>query len=182
MNQPANTDIYASIWYEGQIINNVLPLTLQPGQTIQVDVNFVAPPYPGKSTYYSYIEIVSSAGNRRVDFVISDSIWGGLLSFDDIWLENFEPVSETVFNYYLSSVVINEIYEQWTDYLIIESEPLPILVPSLSSFTFTVKAREGRKGYQDTRIVLSTDHGNVFITVHINCRITDRVNRVVCTS
>jgi len=168
MNQPDNTAVYANIWYEGQPISNVLPLTIQPGQTIQVGVNFVEPPYPGKSDYYSYIEIVSSAGNRRVDLVISDSIWGGLLSFEDIWLENFEPVSETVFNYYLSSVVINEIYEQWTDYLIIESEPLPILVPSLSSFTFTVKAREGRKGYQDTRIVLSTDHGNVFITVHIN--------------
>ena len=168
MNQPTNTDIYASIWYDGQIINNVLPLTLQPGQTIQVDVNFVAPPYPGKSTYYSYIEIVSSAGNRRVDLVISDSIWGGILSFEDIWLENFEPFTTTIFNYYLSSVVINEIYEQGTDYLIIESEPLPISVPSLSSFTFTVKAREDRKGYHDTRIVLFTDHGDVFIPVHIN--------------
>ena len=167
MNQPDNTDVYANIWYEGQPIGNVLPLTIQPGETIQVGVNFVEPPYPGKSDYYSYIEIVSSAGNRRVDLVISDSIWGGLLSFDDIWLENFEPVSETVFNYYLSSVVINEIYEQWSDYLIIESEPLPISVPSLSSFTFTVKAREGRKGYHDTRIVLATDHGNVLITVHI---------------
>ena len=168
MNQPDNTDVYASIWYEGQHISYVLPLTLQPGQTIQVDVNFVAPPYPGKSDYYSYIEIVSSAGNRRVDLVISDSIWGGLLSFEDIWLENFEPFTTTVFNYYLSSIVINEIYEQWTDYLIIESEPLPVLVPSLSSFTITVKVREDRKGYHDTRIVLATDHGDVLITVHID--------------
>ena len=168
MNQPDNTTIYASIWYEGQHISNVLPLTLQPGQTIQMDVNFVEPPYPGKSDSYSFIEIVSSVGNRRVDLVISDSIWGGLLSFEDIWLENVEPVSGTVFNYYLSSVVINEIYEQWTDYLIIESEPLPMLVPSLSNFTFKVKVREDRKGYHDTKIVLSTDHGDVFITVHIN--------------
>ena len=168
MNQPDNTAIYASIWYEGQPISNFLPLTIEPGQTIQVDIDFVAPPYPGKSDYYSFIEIVSSAGNRRVDLVISDSIWGGLLSFEDIWLENYEPFSTTIFNYYLSSVVINEIYEQWTDYLIIESEPLPMSVPSLSSFTFTVKAREGRKGYHDTRIVMATDHGNVFITVHID--------------
>ena len=168
MNQPDNTTIYASIWYEGQHISNVLPLTLQPGQTIQMDVNFVEPPYPGKSDSYSFIEIVSSVGNRRVDLVISDSIWGGLLSFEDIWLENVEPVSGTVFNYYLSSVVINEIYEQWTDYLIIESEPLPMLVPSLSNFIFKVKVREDRKGYHDTKIVLSTDHGDVFITVHIN--------------
>ena len=168
MNQPDNTDIYASIWYEGQIIDNVLPLTLQPGQTIQVDVNFVAPPYPGKYNYYSYIEIVSSVGNRRVNLVVSDSIWGGLLSFEDIWLENFEPVTETVFNYYLSPVVINEIYEQETDYLIIESDPLPISVPSLSSFSFKVKTKENREGYHDTKVVLSTDHGNVFIIVHIN--------------
>ena len=168
MNQPDNTAIYANIWYEGQPISYVLPLTIQPGQTIQVGVNFVEPPYPSKSDYYSYIEIISSAGNRRVDLVISDSIWGGLLSFEDIWLDNYEPFSETVFNYYLSSVTVNEIYEQWTDYLIIESDPLPVLVPTLSSFTFTVKARNDRKGYHDTRIVLATDHGNVFITVHIN--------------
>ena len=173
MNQPENTEVYANIWYEGQPISNVLPLTIQPGQTIQVGVDFVAAPYPGKSDYYSYIEIVSSAGNRRVDLVISDSIWGGLLSFEDIWLENYEPFSTTVFNYYLSSVVINEIYEQWTDYLIIESDPLPMSVPTLSSFTFTVKAREDRKGYHDTRIVLATDHGDVFITVHINNELLD---------
>jgi len=173
MNQPENTEVYANIWYEGQPISNVLPLTIQPDQTIQVGVDFVAAPYPGKSDYYSYIEIVSSAGNRRVDLVISDSIWGGLLSFEDIWLENYEPFSTTVFNYYLSSVVINEIYEQWTDYLIIESDPLPMSVPTLSSFTFTVKAREDRKGYHDTRIVLATDHGDVFITVHINDELLD---------
>ncbi len=168
MNQPDNTAVYANIWYEGQIIGNVLPLTIQPGQTIQVDVDFVSAPYPNKSNYYSNIDIVSSAGNRRVDLVISDSIWGGLLSFEDIWLENYEYVTGTVFNYYLSSVVINEIYEQETDYLIIDSEPMPVSVPSLSSFTFKVKARENRKGYIDTKIVLSTDHGDVFITVHIN--------------
>ncbi len=173
MNQPDNTDVYANIWYEGQPISNVLPLTIQPGQTIQVGVNFVEPPYPGKSDYYSYIEIVSSAGSRRVDLVISDSIWGGLLSYEDIWLENYEPFSTTVFNYYLSSVAVNRIYEQWTDYLIIESEPLPMLVPTLSSFAFTVKVRDDRKGYQDTKIVLSTDHGDVFITVHINDELLD---------
>jgi len=168
MNQPDNTAVYANIWYEGQIIGNVLPLTIQPGQTIQVGVNFVEPPYPSKINYSSYIEIVSSAGNRRVDLVISDSIWGGLLSFEDIWLENFEPVSETVFNYYLSPVVINEIYEHETDYLIIENDPLPISVPSLSSFSFKVRVRENKEEYLDTKIVLSTDHGDVFITVHIN--------------
>ena len=168
MNQPDNAAVYANIWYEGQIIGNVLPLTIQPGQTIQVGVNFVEPPYPSKINYSSYIEIVSSAGNRRVDLVISDSIWGGLLSFEDIWLENFEPVSETVFNYYLSPVVINEIYEHETDYLIIENDPLPISVPSLSSFSFKVRVRENKEEYLDTKIVLSTDHGDVFITVHIN--------------
>jgi agmatine/peptidylarginine deiminase len=168
MNQPDNTAVYANIWYEGQIIGNVLPLTIQPGQTIQVGVNFVAPPYPSKINYSSYIEIVSSAGNRRVDLVISDSIWGGLLSFEEIWLENYEPVSETVFNYYLSPVVINEIYEHVTDYLIIENDPLPISVPSLSSFSFKVRVRENKEEYLDTKIVLSTDHGDVFITVHIN--------------
>jgi agmatine/peptidylarginine deiminase len=165
-NQP-ESDFYASVYYEGQPIENVLPLTLQPDQSIEVSVNFVAPPYPGKDYVNSYIDIVSSAGTKRINLIISDSIWGGLLSFEDIWLENYEPFTTTVFNYYLSSVIINDIYEQWTDYLIIESDPLPVSVPSLSSFTFTVKARNDRKGYHDTRIVLATDHGDVFITVHI---------------
>ena len=169
-NQPSNAHPYATIYYENQPIYNVLPLTLQPNQSIEVAIFFVEPPYPGKSDYVSsYIDIVSSVGNKRITLMASESIFGGLLYFWDIWLNGTNPEPEVVYNYYLSDITINDIYEVGTDFLIIETaESLPVSLPMVSGFDFTIRLRENLKGYVDTQICVSTSQGDSFIPVHIS--------------
>ena len=169
-NQPSNAYPYATIYYENQPIYNVLPLTLQPNQSIEVAIFFVEPPYPGKSDYVSsYIDIVSTVGNKRITLMASESIFGGLLYFWDIWLDGTNPEPEVVYNYYLSDITINDIYEVGTDFLIIETaESLPVSLPMVSGFDFTVRLRENLKGYVDTQICVSTSQGDSFIPVHIS--------------
>ena len=169
-NQPSNAYPYATIYYENQPIYNVLPLTLQPNQSIEVAIFFVEPPYPGKSDYVSsYIDIVSSVGNKGITLMASESIFGGLLYFWDIWLDGTNPEPEVVYNYYLSDITINDIYEVGTDFLIIETaESLPVSLPMVSGFDFTVRLRENLKGYVDTQICVSTSQGDSFIPVHIS--------------
>ena len=169
-NQPSNAYPYATLYYENQPIYNVLPLTLQPNQSIEVAIFFVEPPYPGKSDYVSsYIDIVSSVGNKRITLMASESIFGGLLCFWDIWLDGTNPEPEVVYNYYLSDITINDIYEVGTDLLIIETaESLPVSLPMVSGFDFTVRLRENLKGYVDTKICVSTSQGDSFIPVHIS--------------
>ena len=169
-NQPSNAYPYATLYYESQPIYNVLPLTLQPNQSIEVAIFFVEPPYPGKSDYVSsYIDIVSTVGNKRITLMASESIFGGLLCYWDIWLDGTNPEPEVVYNYYLSDITINDIYEVGTDFLIIETaEPLPVSLPMGSGFDFTVRLRENLKGYVDTQICVSTSQGDSFIPVHIS--------------
>ena len=169
-NQPSNAYSYATIYYENQPIYNVLPLTLQPNQSIEVAIFFVEPPYPGKSDYVSsYIDIVSSVGNKGITLMASESIFGGLLYFWDIWLDGTNPEPEVVYNYYLSDITINDIYEVGTDFLIIETaESLPVSLPMVSGFEFTVRLRENLKGYVDTQICVSTSQGDSFIPVYIS--------------
>ena len=166
-NQPESV-FYANVYYNGQPIGTVLPLTLQPDQSITVSIDFIAPPYPGKDYVNSYIDIVSSAGTKRINLIINDALWGGLLYYSDIWIENMGAEQGIVYNYYATPVTIERLYEVGTDYLIVESEEtLPVTLPMTAGFEFTVRVREGLKGYTDTQVCVLTNKGRTNIPVHI---------------
>ena len=166
-NQP-ESDFYANIYYDGQPIENVLPLTLQPDQSITVSIDFIAPPYPGKGYVDSYIDIVTSVGDKRINLIINEALLGGLLYYSDIWIENMSAEQGIVYNYYATPVTIEGLYEVGTEYLIVESEEtLPVTLQMTGGFEFTVRLREGLKGYTDTQVCVLTNKGRTNIPVHI---------------
>ena len=166
-NQPESA-FYADVYYNGQPIATVLPLTLQPDQSITVSIDFIAPPYPGKDYVNSYIDIVSTAGTKRINLMINEALWGGLLYFEDIWLEGMGAEQGIVYNYYSSSITVEGLYEVGTEYLVVETEEtLPMTLPMTGGFEFTVRVRDGLKGYIDTQVCVSTNKGRANIPVHI---------------
>ena len=167
-NQPESV-FYADVFYNGQSIGTVLPLTLQPDQSITVSIDFIAPPYPGKGYVNSYIDIVNSTGTKRINLIINEALWGGLLYYSDIWIENMSAEQGIVYNYYATPVTIEGLYEVGTEYLIVESEEtLPVTLQMTGGFEFTVRLRDGLKGYTDTQVCVLTNKGRTNIPVHIN--------------
>ena len=98
-----------------------LPVTIQPNESIDIDVDIVAFGYKGYIT--TYIDLVTSIGNRQVTVNINEEVWDeGLLVLPLQGLsftQEYHPSTETFTlrnTNALQSITLYDVYENGTSY------------------------------------------------------------------
>ena len=111
-----------------------LPRTLQPNETMNVEVYVNGIGYKGYLTYY--VNVATSIGNRQVTVRVNEEAWDeGLLwmPMQGLTFDENSPLTQDFYLYNtnaLESITIYELYEAGTDYLaLIPSHTLPYVIP-----------------------------------------------------
>ena len=111
-----------------------LPRTLQPNETMNVEVEVNGVGYKGYNTYH--VNIATSIGNRQVTVRVNEEAWDeGLLwmPMQGLTFDENSPLTQDFYLYNtnaLESITIYELYEAGTDYLaLIPSHTLPYVIP-----------------------------------------------------
>ena len=120
-----------------------LPRTLQPNETMNVEVYVNAIGYKGYLTYY--VNVATSIGYRQVTVRVNEEAWDeGLLwmPMQGLTFDENSPLTQG-FNLTntnaLDSITIYELYEDGTDYLeLVPSHSLPYVIPPHESLYIDV--------------------------------------------
>ena len=120
-----------------------LPRTLQPNETMYVQVELNEIGYKGYNNYT--INIATSIGNRQVIVRVNEEAWdNGLLPWPmmGVYFTEEEPLTQTFYLYNtnaLRTVIINEIREEGSEYLsMTPSHSLPWILPAGEMLEVTV--------------------------------------------
>ena len=125
-NETESSVVISAINYDYQYFESVgpvsttLPVTLQPNESVDFEVNLVAYGYKGYIT--SIIELATTIGNREVAVRINEEIWDeGLMAFPMQGLEfqNDMPLTQsfTLINKNaLQDITVYEVYENGSNY------------------------------------------------------------------
>ena len=120
-----------------------LPRTLQPNETMNVEVYVNGIGYKGYLTYY--VNVATSIGYRQVTVRVNEEAWDeGLLwmPMQGLTFDENSPLTQDFYLYNtnaLDSITIYELYEDGTDYLeLVPSHSLPYVIPPHESLYIDV--------------------------------------------
>ena len=120
-----------------------LPRTLQPNETMNVEVYVNGIGYKGYLTYY--VNVATSIGYRQVTVRVNEEAWDeGLLwmPMQGLTFDENSPLTQDFYLYNtnaLDSITIYELYEDGTDYLeLVPSHSLPYVIPPHESLHIAV--------------------------------------------
>lgn len=148
-NETENAVIISAFNYDSEYFFSVgpstyLPVTLQPNESIDFDVELITFGYKGYIT--TNIEIVTSIGNRQVTVNINEEVWDeGLLAFPLqglAFVQEYHPDMQTFTlknTNALQNITINEIYENGSSYFETQfAHPLPYTLAPGEDFDVNV--------------------------------------------
>ena len=120
-----------------------LPQTIQPNESMNVEVELNSLGYKGYNTYHIYV--LTSEGTKVVTIRVNEEAWDeGLLPWPmmGVYFTEGEPFTQTFYLYNtnaLRTIIIDEISEEGSDYLsMTPSHSLPYILPAGEMLEVTV--------------------------------------------